>query len=47
MKLSVEDRKIIVARELEKAESFMVQAEGNFTMGYWDTVANIKQIIKA
>ncbi len=40
MKLSAEDRKIIVARELEKAESFMVQAEGNFVMGYWDTVAN-------
>jgi len=40
MKLSDEDRAILVKREYEKAQTFMLQAEGNIQLGYWDTVAN-------
>ncbi|MBQ0075074.1 MAG: HEPN domain-containing protein [Prevotella sp.] len=40
MSLTETEREIIVKREYEKAITFMEQAEGNATMGYWEVVAN-------
>ena len=40
MKLTEENRRVLVEREYKKALSFMTQAEGNIQLGYWDTVAN-------
>jgi uncharacterized protein (UPF0332 family) len=40
MKLTDEERQILVNLEYEKAVAFLVQAEGNANLGFWDVVAN-------
>ena len=40
MKLSVEERQIMVSLEYEKAQSFLEQAEKIAAMDLWDVVAN-------
>ena len=40
MKLTDEERSILVNMEYEKAVKFLEQAEGNAAMGFWDVVAN-------
>lgn len=40
MKLTDEERSILVNMEYEKAVKFLGQAEGNAAMGFWDVVAN-------
>ncbi|MCQ2298242.1 MAG: HEPN domain-containing protein [Bacteroidales bacterium] len=40
MSLNDEERAIIVAREIEKARQFMVEAEGCAQMKFWSTSAN-------
>ena len=40
MKLTDEERSILVNMEYEKAVKFLGQAEGNASMGFWDVVAN-------
>ena len=40
MKLTDEERQILVNLEYEKAVAFLAQAEGNAEIGFWDVVAN-------
>ena len=40
MKLTDEERQILVNLEYEKAVAFLAQAEGNASIGFWDVVAN-------
>ena len=40
MKLTDEERQILVNLEYEKAVAFLAQAEGNAGIGFWDVVAN-------
>ena len=40
MKLTDEERQILVNLEYEKAIAFLAQAEGNANIGFWDVVAN-------
>lgn len=40
MSLNEEERKLLVTRELEKAETFYTQAIQNSELGIWDVVAN-------
>ena len=40
MRLTDEERKILVNMEYEKAVTFLAQAEGNAGLGFWDVVAN-------
>ena len=40
MKLTDEERQILVNLEYEKAMAFLAQAEGNANLGFWDVVAN-------
>ena len=40
MKLTDEERQILVNLEYEKAVALLAQAEGNAGIGFWDVVAN-------
>lgn len=40
MKLTDEERRILVNLEYEKAVALLAQAEGNAGIGFWDVVAN-------